>query len=164
MGVKSIKGENWQPYPAYDFHSPLARTPPFPDYVSAHSANGGTVFEAFFQFFGSDEFGFSFTVDAGHSKVEPKIDDPSNPKFVNGVTNVPNSGPETIGYSPAKAITVRWDTFSKAADDIAISRMYIGIHFRDASYDGITIGRRVGYKVWRLYSQYITGKDDTITQ
>jgi len=38
--------------------------------------------------------------------------------------------------------------------------MYLGIHFRDASFHGITIGRQVGEKVFKLYSQYLTGEKD----
>jgi len=160
QGVSQIPAENWQPYPAYDLITPLFRTPNFPDYVSGHACAAGAVFESYKRFFRSDDFGFSVTIDAGDSLVEPKIDDPTNPNYIAGVTDVPNSGPASIGYSPAQDVTLHWSTFSEAAIAVANSRMYLGIHFAAAGFDGISVGREVGAKAFAFYSKHLTGQKD----
>jgi hypothetical protein len=157
QGVQDILAEDWQPYPVYPG---ISSTPNFPDYVSGHSCAAGTVFEAYKRFFGSDDFGFSVTIPAGSSVVEPKVDNPFDTRFQDGITNVPNTGPDTIGYSPAAPVTLEYTTFSQAAVDAALSRMYLGIHFHSASFDGIEVGRHVGAKVFERYEDHLTGKRD----
>ena len=41
----------------------------------------------------------------------------------------------------------RFASFRKAADEVAISRMYAGVHFRSAVYNGLTQGQCVARRV-----------------
>jgi alkanesulfonate monooxygenase SsuD/methylene tetrahydromethanopterin reductase-like flavin-dependent oxidoreductase (luciferase family) len=40
-----------------------------------------------------------------------------------------------------------FDSFAKAADECGLSRVYLGIHFRYDSEQGVALGRLVGAKV-----------------
>jgi PAP2 superfamily len=125
-GTVTIDGRFWIPYQLGTFP-----TPPFPEYISGHSsfsAAGATVLELFT---GSDAFGDSVIFAPGSSKVEP-------------------------GLTPSHSITLRWETFTDAANQAGISRRYGGIHFKAGDLTGRAIGRIVGYQAYikaeRLWS------------
>ena len=46
--------------------------------------------------------------------------------------------------APFAGITRSYASFSEAAQDNADSRVYAGVHFREATRDGVRLGRRVG--------------------
>src|SRR5438552_9922835 len=82
-------------------------TPPFPGYFSGHSVfsrSSATVLELFT---GSDAFGFSTVIPAGFGRVEPGI--------------------------PLVPTTFLYGTFSHAANEAGLSRLYGGIHFAEAT-------------------------------
>ena len=125
-GTVTMDGRLWTPYQLSTFP-----TPPFPEYISGHSsfsAAGATVLELFT---GSDRFGDSVTLAPGSSKIEP-------------------------GLTPSHPITLRWETFTDAANQAGISRRYGGIHFKAGDLTGRAIGRIVGYEAYikaeRLWS------------
>lgn len=89
-------------------------TPPAPDYPSAHAAAGGAAAEVIERFFNKDDFSFSLTS---------------------------SSGPP--GF-PAENSTRSFRSLSQAANENAISRMYLGIHFREACLRGLEQGRNIG--------------------
>ena len=89
-------------------------TPPAPDYPSAHAAAGGAAAEVIRRFFNKDDFSFSFT----SSSAPP-------------------------GF-PAENSTRSFTSLSQAASENAISRMYLGIHFREACLKGKEQGHRIG--------------------
>jgi PAP2 superfamily len=96
--------------------TPLVETPPIPDYDSGHAVEGGAAAQILARFFGTDTISFSncsFTLPAGQTCADP---------------------------TP----TLRHFTrLSQAADENAVSRIYIGFHFRDA----VEIGTRHGEKI-----------------
>jgi hypothetical protein len=96
--------------------TPLVETPPIPDYDSGHAVEGGAAAQILARFFGTDTISFfncSYTLPAGQTCADP---------------------------TP----TLRHFTrFSQAADENAVSRIYIGFHFRDA----VEIGTRHGEKI-----------------
>jgi hypothetical protein len=91
--------ENW---------TPLLQTPPFPEYISGHSAISGAAADALTKVFGDN---FSFT-------------DSTEAEFGLG--------------------TRSFQSFNKAAEEAAISRLYGGIHYRTANDVGLSMGRQVG--------------------
>jgi hypothetical protein len=104
--------------------TPLQLTYPLPDHDSAHSVEGGAAAEVLKQFFGTDAIAFSacsLTLPAGSRCGEP--------------------GEVQRTYA----------TFSQAADENAISRVYVGIHFRHASEEGVKHGRKIGQRAANLY-------------
>lgn len=106
-------------------------TPPFAEYVSGHSTFSAAAAEILYQFTGSDYFGACHTQPANSSIFE------SN--------------------TPAEEVKLCWDTFTAAADEAGISRLYGGIHFTDGDINGRTLGRTVGRNVWERTQYFING-------
>jgi len=97
--------------------TPLVDTPPIPDYESAHSVEGGAAAQVLKRFFCTDRVRFrtcSTTLPAGQTCHDP---------------------------SP---VTRRYKSFSQAADENGVSRIFVGFHFRKAVEEGIEHGRRIG--------------------
>ncbi|MBD2778098.1 vanadium-dependent haloperoxidase [Iningainema tapete] len=104
-------------------------TPAFGEYVSGHSAFSAASTEILKQFTLSDAFGFSYTKLAGTSFIET---------------------------GPATDITLYWDTFSTAANQAGLSRLYGGIHFEDGNLEGRNLGRKVAAVAWNKAQSYIS--------
>jgi hypothetical protein len=117
-GTMSIDGGAWQPY-----QSPTFVTPPFPEYASGHSTFSRAAAETLRRFTGGDRFGWSHTMRAGSSRIEP-------------------------GSTPATEVTLSWATFGEAADEAGMSRLYGGIHFADGNAAGQELGRLVAARTW----------------
>jgi hypothetical protein len=97
-------------------------TPPFPEYVSGHSSFSAAAAEVLRSFTGSDAFGASHTVTAHSTTIEPGL--------------------------PSSDITLHWPTFSAAAGEAGISRVYGGIHFDSGNSAGQALGREVGARAF----------------
>ena len=158
QGVQSIDGGAWMPY--QDFTSV---SPPHGEYVSGHSTFSSAAATALKLFFDSDTFvgPNSITFEEGDSFFEAKITDTSNPAYRAGFTDVPNSGFNSVGYVPARAVTLQWDTWSAAAVEAGMSRLYGGIHIQDSNLDGQLLGRRVSEVVFEKAKSLFDGKQDT---
>lgn len=124
QGTRAIPGESWTPYQAA-----TVVTPPFAEYVSGHSSFSASAAEVLKRFTGSDVFGYSVTIGAGTSFVEP-------------------------GSVPAADISLSWATFSDAADEAGISRRYGGIHFLDGDLEARRVGRLIGGAAWHKAQKF----------
>ncbi len=103
--------------------TPLQANYPTPDYPSAHSVEGGAGAQVLSEFFGTDNIGFktcSMTLPAG--------------------TRCTDASPVYRAYT----------SFSQAANENAVSRIYIGIHFRLAVEEGVKQGRKIGNRAVNL--------------
>jgi hypothetical protein len=127
QGTKVILGQNWRPYQAVNFV-----TPPFAEHISGHSTFSSSGAEVLKLFTGSDNFPNSAVIPAGFSVVEP-------------------------GVVPAQPVTLSWPTFSAAADEAGISRLYGGIHFRLGDQEGRKLGRKIGAQAFNLAMAYANG-------
>ena len=107
-------------------------SPPFSEYASGHSAFSAAGAEILRSFTGSDKFGGSVTFDPGKSRFE-------------------------FGITPYETVTLEWDTFTDAADEAGISRIYGGIHFEDGDLNGRQLGKDVGQSVWEQAQFFIQG-------
>ena len=96
--------------------TPLRETPPIPDYDSGHAVEGGAAAQVLRRFFHTDRMTFStcsYTLPAGQTCADP---------------------------TP----TIRTFThFSEAESENAMSRIYVGYHFRDAVVTGTTHGQQI---------------------
>jgi hypothetical protein len=104
--------------------APLLLTYPFPDHDSGHAVEGGAAAEVLEQFFGTDRVPFeacSLTLPIG--------------------SRCTDAAPRVRSY----------DSFSEAADENAISRVLIGIHFRNAVEEGVQHGRKIGRRAVQLF-------------
>jgi hypothetical protein len=96
--------------------TPLQPTYPMPDHDSGHAVQGGVAAEILKQVFGTDDIPFtacSTTVGAG------------------------------LTCTDATPVIRSYSSFSQAADENAVSRIYIGIHFRRAVEEGVRHGRKI---------------------
>jgi hypothetical protein len=103
--------------------TPLVTTPPIPDYDSAHSVEGGAAAAVLARVLGTDRIGFaacSLTLPAGQTCADP------NP------------------------VLRRYGSFSQAANENALSRIYNGFHFRDAVQIGTRHGEKIGNRAVNL--------------
>ncbi len=105
-------------------------SPPFPEFTSGHSTFSAAAAEVLRLMTGSDAFllgdgtlGLSVAFQPGDSRFEP-------------------------GITPTQEIVLNWPTFSAAADEAGISRLYGGIHFQDGDLEGRALGRSVGAAVF----------------
>jgi hypothetical protein len=127
QGIKMIDGAAWFPYQPTTFP-----TPPFPEYSSGHSNFSSAGAEILKLFTGSDRFGGSTLLPAGSSKIEP-------------------------GAVPANDVTLRWATFSDAANQAGLSRRYGGIHFEQGDLDARATGRLAARMVWEKAREHWEG-------
>ncbi len=108
--------------------TPLRGTPANQDYASGHSIEGGAGAEVLKQFFGTDRIGFqdcSTTLDPGGTCSDPS--------------------PTLRSFS----------TFSKAAEENAHSRIFIGFHFRKSVEAGTEYGRDIAKRATNLYFRVV---------
>ena len=95
--------------------TPLLQNPPIPDYDSGHAVEGGAAAQVLSRFFHTDSMSFSlcsFTL------------------------------PEGERCSDESPTLRHFTRFSQAMYENAVSRIYVGFHFRDAVMTGIRHGRR----------------------
>ncbi len=126
-GTVEMDGAQWIPYQPATFP-----TPPFPEYVSGHSAYSAAAARILELWSGSDRFGYSVTLAAGSSKIEP-------------------------GITPVHPVTLSWQNFTEAANEAGMSRRYGGIHFRAADLTGRLLGRLVAHQAWTKAQSYFDG-------
>jgi hypothetical protein len=53
--------------------------------------------------------------------------------------------------APFAGISRSFTSFSQAAQENAVSRVYAGIHFLTACRDGLALGQKIGQRVARMY-------------
>ena len=97
-------------------------TPAFPGYIAGHSTFSAASAAVLRAFTGSDAFGFSTLIPANFGRVEPGV--------------------------PAVPTTLSYPSFSAAAAEAGLSRLYAGIHFADDNSVGQDLGNRVGAQAW----------------
>lgn len=113
------------------FQAPGFMGPPFADHVSGHSTYSAASAEILRRFSGSDNFNHSVTLAATSLLIEPAL--------------------------PAAALTLRWDTFTYAACEAGLSRVYGGIHFDNADKAGRELGALVGNAAYEKAYCYWSG-------
>ncbi|MEM7632035.1 MAG: DUF6851 domain-containing protein [Pseudomonadota bacterium] len=127
LGTATILAENF-----ITFQRPGADpSPPFAEYTSGHSAFSAAGAEVLWLFTGSDAFGGSVTFD------------PDTIQFESGV--------------PEDEVTLAWETFTEAADEAGLSRLYGGIHFDDGDLNGRELGREVGQNAYDFALLFFNG-------
>ena len=145
QGTKSIPGAAWEPYQNLNFV-----TPPFPEYVSGHSAFSRASAEVLTCFFGNGSFY------DGTSETLQDIDGDGAPDLLGEFVAPAHSF--VIESGPEREIRLRWHTLIEAADEAGISRLYGGIHLRDGDLRGRTLGERVGRQVFAHASAMFAGE------
>jgi hypothetical protein len=107
-------------------------SPPHPDFTSGHSTFSAAGAEILRMFTGSDSFNGNFTAPARSMLTEQGV--------------------------PSTAIQLSWSTFTSAAEQAGMSRLYGGIHFMNANVYGKSSGRKVAASVWDRAQALFTGQ------
>jgi membrane-associated phospholipid phosphatase len=106
-------------------------TPAFPGYISGHSTFSSASAAVLRAYTGSDYFGFSTVIPANFGRVEPGI--------------------------PAADTPISFATFSEAAQQAGLSRLYGGIHFPEDNTIGQALGALIGQQAWAKAQTYFNG-------
>jgi hypothetical protein len=106
-------------------------TPPFAEYVSGHACFSAAGAEVLARFTGSDNYGGNITIASGSLTYQSNM--------------------------PKQNIQLNWNTFTDAANQAAMSRLYGGIHFRAGNDAGLALGRKVAERVWVKANRLISG-------
>lgn len=106
-------------------------SPAFPGFVSGHATFSAASAAVLRAFTGSDHFGYSTTLPPDFGRVEP------------GVPQVPTR--------------VSYATFTAAANEAALSRLYAGIHFSDDNNIGLVLGDLAGRQAWGKAQYFFDG-------
>ncbi len=130
-GIGPMPGEKWHPYQTYNF-----TTPPFAEFTSGHSTFSAASAEVLKLLTGSDDFNYSVTVNAGDPTALME-------------SNV-----------PASPVTLRFSTFTQAAEQAGFSRLLGGIHFPSGNSYGLSSGKRVGQLVIERLNQLLSVPPD----
>jgi membrane-associated phospholipid phosphatase len=119
-GTGELRAADWEPY---------LPTPPFPSYVSGHSAFTAAWARVMELATGRQELNFRKSV--SHLYVEQR--------------------------DLAKPVTLDYPTFASAAEASGVSRIWAGIHWPVDNESGQELGRKVGEIVWQRGQQFILG-------
>ena len=119
-GLGEVRAADWEPY---------LPTPPFPAYVSGHSAFTAAWARAMELATGKPDFNFHVTVRRLY--VEQR--------------------------ELAQPVTLSYPTFEAAAEASGISRIWGGVHWPGDNENGLELGRKVGENVWRRAQQFLLG-------
>ncbi|MFO1350534.1 MAG: vanadium-dependent haloperoxidase [Gammaproteobacteria bacterium] len=130
-GVQTIFGQDWQPY-----QQQILVTPPFPEYVSGHSAFSAAAATVLALYSGSDRCFDGVT----HLAVDTDRD--GQPDLLGQYRF--RKGKSFYESGPAADVVLRWDTLKEAADQAGYSRRLGGIHFQDGDLRGREMGRKIG--------------------
>ena len=77
--------------------------------------------------------------------------------FDASVTFAPGESRFEPDYTPYEEVTLAWDTFSTAADEAGLSRLFGGIHFTEGDVNGRALGQEVGLAVFEQSQFFISG-------
>lgn len=139
----AVRSENWTPLGAPVSNGKgINFTPPFPAYPSGHATFGATMFQilrrVFMKFLGVESVPFSFISDEYNG-----ITTPGDTRSNDDATHPPPARPYTKRF---------YDSFRKAEEENADSRVYLGVHFCFDKTSGIKMGRGIGdYVFEKLY-------------
>jgi hypothetical protein len=104
---------------------PLVPTPPLPDYDSGHSVEGGAAAQVLRRFFENDDINFTACS-----------------------LSLPLPAEQCGGASEVRRA---FASFTAAAEENGVSRIYVGFHFRKAVEEGIKHGRQIGNRTVNLF-------------
>ncbi len=141
QGVRTIPGEQFQPYSPAQFP-----TPPFPGYPSGHATASGAASRALELLTGSDRFG-SIAIHSAGAVTEPGFT-AAQIQAVDGKPATDVTTTEVRLYVPS---------FTKAGEMAADSRLWGGYHIRVDNEEGLILGRKIAMYAWPKYQAYFQG-------
>ncbi len=111
-----------------------------PEYPSATTIFCAAYAEAARNYAGSDEIPTDFMGGHAYGQMMPP-----------GSTNMER------GITPAEPIMVQFDSWTDYTNQCGESRLWAGVHFRDAVETSLEIGTQIGASAWEYYSSLMDG-------
>ena len=121
--VNDLPGKQWTSY------MKAANHPEYPSATASFCAAHAQVIRAFF---GSDDLGFSVTIPAGSSNVEP-------------------------GLTPENDVVFTWENWTDLENECGLSRLWGGVHFRPSITAGMDIGHTIGDIAYDFVMEHVNG-------
>ena len=128
-GVRWILAWNWLPFQKASFV-----TPAFPGYISGHSTFSRSAAEVLTAITGSPFFPGGL-----------------------GTHTAPAGTTLTFENGPSQPVELQWGTYSDAADQAGLSRLWGGIHVSVDDLTGRSVGSQCGQSAWALARKYFEG-------
>jgi hypothetical protein len=142
-GVIEIPAEEWHPYSPASFI-----TPPFPGYVSGHSAVSAASAKTLELFTGSDRFG------AVEIRCPGELTEPNAACAAEKIINASALKDEKL---PSGAVSLQLPTFTATAEMAGISRVMGGYHIQADNVAGLELGRKVAVHIFPKIQSYFDG-------
>jgi hypothetical protein len=153
LGVGQIKGETWTTY-----LPPEIVTFGHSEYISGGTLACGAVFTATRLFLANDTYtGPTFKYAEGALPLEAKIVK-GQPGYIKGKTDVPNKGPATVGYAPAKEVVLNWKKWDEVVYAMADSRNFLGVHTRESVTHAAKFGKMIGQLAFEQATKLFRGQ------
>ena len=141
LGVDKIPADQWHPYSPSTFI-----TPPFPGYVSGHSAVSAACAKVLELFTGSDTFGITEKRRAG-SLTEANF----------ACEAIQRHDGKPAQPAPSCEVSLKLPTFTATAEMAGISRIMGGYHIQSDNREGLALGRKVAQFTWPRIRAYFNG-------
>jgi hypothetical protein len=141
-GVATMRADDWHPYSPYVFI-----TPPFPGYVSGHSAVSAASAKVLELFTGSDHFG---------EKEKRKAGMLTEAEFECARIQM-REGQSASDAKTTCDVVLDLPTFTATAEMAGISRVMGGYHIQADNVAGLELGRKVALYVWPVVQSYFDG-------
>jgi len=141
-GVAPVQAQAWLPYSPSTFI-----TPPFPGYVSGHSAVSAACAKVLELFTGSDTFGITEKRRAGAL---------TEADFACEVIQQRDAKPPAPP-APSCEVSLKLPTFTATAEMAGISRVMGGYHIQSDNREGLALGRKVAQYTWTRIIAYFYG-------
>ena len=145
-GCAEIPAEEWHPYSPAEFV-----TPPFPGYVSGHSAVSAACAEVLKQFTGSDQCGLQEDMNAGALTGDTFDCIKMKERDARTLAEIMEDPHATCD------VTLQLPTFSEVAEMAGISRVMGGYHIQADNIAGLKLGRDVTGFIWPKITAYFDG-------
>jgi hypothetical protein len=135
-GFGHLPGEQWRPY-----QWTATISPAFAEYVSGHSAFAAAAAEILKRFSGSDRF----------HDPDVRVGDLDDDKYreAMGTYKMSRRRGAFDRLAPRHEVILVWQTFSEAAEQCGMSRIYGGVHIMDANLRALEMGRAIGDMAWK---------------
>ena len=134
-GFGYLPGEEWRPY---QWNATIS--PAFAEYVSGHSAFAAAAAEILKRFSGSDRF--------HDPKVRVGDLDRDHYREAMGTYKVARRHGAFDRLAPRHEVILVWQTFSEAAEQCGMARIYGGVHIMDANLRALEMGRATAGMAW----------------
>jgi len=175
LGLAQVTGKQWRiyntavippgisaaDYIAHGNASGIVSNNNSPEYPCGHCTNFASVIDTVAWILKIDDNdpwpGTSYTIPEGMIQAEPKITS-GQPGYIAGVTDVPNTGPSSVGYTPNADHTISYSSVEEFKEEVIQARMNSGFHTRHSGNVGRAAGEAIAAQLIDFFSNNVFRK------